>query len=206
MEYAHQAVLRASQINKRVTAVWPLRLRADARAGGLSRRPRVAAVTSGAMPALQSIAFRIPVAMTARAWSECVAWPETESLCQDESGRLWDVVFMAAAAARRAPRRGEGDRTTFDLHVVPRGERVPRLTTLVLHVGPGDRGEAVATRMRPGKTDPLWEAVRARNAPDMLPTYLVTSVGHFRRNTKRSKGLSLQGFRKIVSILVSQPH
>lgn len=95
--------------------------------------------------------FRIPVAMTARAWSECVAWPETESAIQDESGRLWDVVFMAAAAARRAARRREGDRTTFDLHVVPRGGRVPRLTTLVLHVGPGDRGEAVATLMRPGE-------------------------------------------------------
>lgn len=101
--------------------------------------------------AAREAGFRIPVAVTARAWSECVAWPETESLCQDESGRLWDVVFMAAAAARRAARRGEGDRTTFDLHVVPRGERVPRLTTLVLHVGPGDRGEAVATLMRPGE-------------------------------------------------------
>lgn len=93
--------------------------------------------------------FRIPVAMTARAWSECVAWPETESLCQDESGRLWDVVFMAAAAARTAARRGEGNRTSFDLVVVPRGGRSPVPTRLVLHVGPGDAGEAVATLMFP---------------------------------------------------------
>ncbi|MBN8741101.1 MAG: hypothetical protein BGP24_19985 [Lysobacterales bacterium 69-70] len=95
--------------------------------------------------------FRIPVALTARVWVECVAWPETESLCQDESGRLWDVVFMAAAAARRAARRGEGDRTTFDLHVVPRGGTTPKLTSLVLHIGPGDRGECVGTLMRPGE-------------------------------------------------------
>lgn len=101
--------------------------------------------------AAREAGFRIPVAMTARAWSECVAWPETESLCQDESGRLWDVVFMAAAAARTAARRGEGNRTSFDLHVVPRGGRVPRLTTLVLHIGPGDNAEPVATLMRPGE-------------------------------------------------------
>lgn len=101
--------------------------------------------------AAREAGFRIPVAMTARAWSECVAWPETESAIQDESGRLWDVVFMAAAAARRAARRKDGDRTTFDLHVVPRGGRVPCLTTLVLHVGPGDQGECVGTVMAPGE-------------------------------------------------------
>lgn len=95
--------------------------------------------------------FRIPVALTARVWAECVAWPETESLCQDESGRLWDVLFMAAAAARRAARRGEGDRTSFDMVVVPRGGTTPRPTTLVLHIGPGDRGECVATIMSPGE-------------------------------------------------------
>lgn len=95
--------------------------------------------------------FRIPVALTARAWSECVAWPETESAIQDESGRLWDVVFMAAAAARRAARRGEGGRTTFEMVVVPRGGTAPTPTTLVLHIGPGDQGECVGTVMAPGE-------------------------------------------------------
>lgn len=93
--------------------------------------------------------FRIPVAVTAAVWADCVEWPETEPAIQNESGRLWDVVFMAAMAARQAARRGEGDRTTFALLVVPRDEHAARLTHLVLHVGPGDRGEPVATILLP---------------------------------------------------------
>ncbi|WP_313916451.1 DUF6573 family protein [Tahibacter sp.] len=58
---------------------------------------------------------------------------------------------MAAVAARSASRRGEGDRVTFELEVVPRGGEVPQLTTLVLHVGPGDDHRPVATIMRPGE-------------------------------------------------------
>lgn len=116
---------------------------------------RAQAIADGVLVDVSSQAkeagFRIPVALTERIWAECVEWPETEAAIQDESGRLWDVLFMAAAAARRAARRGEGDRTTFDLHVVPRGGRVPRLTTLVLHIGPGDNAEPVATLMRPGE-------------------------------------------------------
>ena len=95
--------------------------------------------------------FCLAVAVTARVWSECVAWPETEPAIQDESGRLWDLVYMAAAAARTAARRGSGDRAPFEVLVVPRGGQVPRLTRLVLHVGPGDRGEAVVTIMTPGE-------------------------------------------------------
>lgn len=102
-------------------------------------------------PHAKEAGFRISVAMTAAAWFDCVEWPESECAAQDESGRLWDVVFMAAVAARRAARRGEGDRVTFELKVVPRGGEVPELVTLVLHVGPGDQGEPVATLMLPGE-------------------------------------------------------
>lgn len=94
--------------------------------------------------------FRIPVVLTERAWAECVEWPETEAAIQDESGRLWDVVFMASVAARTAARRAT-DRVTFQLGVVPRGGRLPGLTRLVLHIGPGDKGEPVATIMFPGE-------------------------------------------------------
>ena len=99
--------------------------------------------------AAREAGFRIPVALTARVWAECVAWPETESLCQDESGRLWDVLFLAAAAARRAAALRLQGATAFNLVVVPRGGRSPVPTRLVLHVGPGDAGEAVATLMFP---------------------------------------------------------
>ncbi len=42
--------------------------------------------------------FRFPVAVTAAAWADCVAWTDADSarqVHQDPSARLWDVLFMA---------------------------------------------------------------------------------------------------------------
>lgn len=94
----------------------------------------------------QEAGFRIPVALTAAAWADCVAWNATDSMrqtYQDESGRLWDVLWMSAQAARK----GGGERMTFQLYRVPRGGRGmrPRLTTLQMVIGPGDAGEPVIT-------------------------------------------------------------
>lgn len=120
----------------------------------VSRYTRVEALKDSLLfdvsPEAREAGFSIPVAVTARVWSTCVAWPETETAIQDERGRTWDLVFMAAVAARTAARR-QTDRVTFELRVVPRGERVPRLTSLVLHIGPGDQGEPVITIMAPGE-------------------------------------------------------
>lgn len=95
--------------------------------------------------------FRLPVAITADAWNKAVAWTEADSarqVPQDEAGRLWDVLWMACMAARRA--KG-GFRVPFQLHVVPRGGAAtrPRLMTLHVHIGPGDEGEPVITVMNP---------------------------------------------------------
>lgn len=95
--------------------------------------------------------FRLPVALTRAAWSDCVEWTEADSkrqAYQDESGRLWDVLWMASIAARR--NRG-GDRARFQLYRVPRGGRgvKPRLVTLEMHIGGGDQGEPVITIMMP---------------------------------------------------------
>jgi hypothetical protein len=91
--------------------------------------------------------FRVPVALTQTAWADCVHWTEEDSarvVHQDESGRLWDVLWMARLAAGAG--RG-GDRTSFKLHRVPRdgktGEPMP--VTLLLDIGPGDEGEPVIT-------------------------------------------------------------
>lgn len=115
---------------------------------------RAQAVEDGVLvdvsPQAKEAGFRIPVALTERVWAECVDWPETEAPIQNESGRLWDVVFMAAVAARTAARRNT-DRVTFELGVVPRGYTVPGLVHLVLHIGPGDKGEPVATIMFPNE-------------------------------------------------------
>lgn len=111
------------------------------------------AIEDGALVDVSNIAkqagFAIPLALTARVFSECVYWPETEAAIQDESGRLWDVLFMAAAAARRAAALQLQGATAFDMVVVPRGGRSLMPIRLVLLVGPGDTGEPVATIMFP---------------------------------------------------------
>lgn len=97
--------------------------------------------------------FRVPVAMTTAAWADAVEWTEADSkrqTSQDQSGRLWDVVWMAYLAVRRG---GMEPRKTFQLLRVPRGGRGvrPRLTTLHIHIGPGDSIEPVITIMQPGE-------------------------------------------------------
>ncbi|WP_257386591.1 DUF6573 family protein [Tahibacter caeni] len=93
--------------------------------------------------------FKVPVALTARVWGTCVGWGSDENVPQDEAGRLWDVLWMASLAARAAASRGDSGRVLFEVLVVPRGGRRPRLTRLALLIGPGDQGECVATIMAP---------------------------------------------------------
>ena len=98
--------------------------------------------------------FRWPVAITAGAWADCVAWDDADSerqTHQDQSGRLWDVLFMAAYAARA--NADAGSELLFELYRVPRnGEATEaELTRLKLVVGPGDGGEPVMTILLPNE-------------------------------------------------------
>jgi hypothetical protein len=102
---------------------------------------------AGAMA--QEAGFKVPVALTAQVWATCVSWSSEERAPQDESGRLWDVLWMASLAARAAARRGDSARVAFEVRVVPRGGRRPKLTRLALMLGPGDQGECVATILTP---------------------------------------------------------
>lgn len=102
--------------------------------------------------AAREAGFRLPVALTAAAWADCVEWRAADSqrqTLQDEAGRLWDVVWMASIAARKA----QGARVPFQLYRVSRGGRAtrPRLMTLHLHIGPGDAGEPVITILMPNE-------------------------------------------------------
>lgn len=97
--------------------------------------------------------FRWPVAMTSAAWADCVAWSEEDNhrqVYQDESGRLWDVLWMAFVAIRSA---NSGTQLEYQLYRVPRDGRSveARLTSLKLVCGPGDAGEPVVTIMLPGE-------------------------------------------------------
>ena len=92
--------------------------------------------------------FRWPVALTAAAWADCVAWEDSDSerqTYQDQTGRLWDVLFMAAYAVQSsASNHGE---LKFSLFRIPRDGMATAAepTGLKLIAGPGDAGEPVVT-------------------------------------------------------------
>ena len=101
--------------------------------------------------------FTIPVVMSRGAWDDCVAWdegpdgnvdPAKPATGQDEAGRLWDVLWLASQAARRA--RGD-DMAVFDVLRVPANGRcvTAKPVRLWAHVGPGDDGSPLVTIMRP---------------------------------------------------------
>lgn len=117
---------------------------------------RAQAISDGVLVDVSAMAkeagFTVSVALTSAAWSDCVEWGDRDSsrqTHQDESGRLWDVLWMAHLAARRA----QGGTIAFTMYRVPRGGkgRMPRKVTLHLHIGPGDVAEPVITVMMPGE-------------------------------------------------------
>jgi hypothetical protein len=91
--------------------------------------------------------FKYPVALTAAAWVKCVAVPSAV-LCQDEAGRLWDVLTMLRVAVRG--QIGGAGEVRFGVHVRnDNRERTPPLVRLKALCGPGDQGEPVVTVMLP---------------------------------------------------------
>ena len=96
-------------------------------------------------PTAREAGFRHPVALTRAAWGRCVAVPPGV-MCQDEAGRLWDVLWMARWAILGS---NDGAREVrFALHVrADNRERTPPLVRLKAVCGPGDQGEPVLTVM-----------------------------------------------------------
>ena len=122
----------------------------------ISTYTRAQAIEDGVLVDVESTAqeagFKWPVALTVGAWADCVAWTEDDSrqqVYQDQSGRLWDVLYMASHAIRSS--KDSGDRLLFQLYRVPRdGHSTDAvLVTLKLIVGPGDTGEPVVTILLP---------------------------------------------------------
>ena len=90
--------------------------------------------------------IRWPVALTCAAWGRCVSVPPGVE-CQDERGRLWDVVWLLAFTIRRA---GSGSEVRFGVHVRnDNRQRTPPLVRLKALCGPGDQGEPVVTVLMP---------------------------------------------------------
>ena len=107
-------------------------------------------VDAGSMPT--EAGFKLPVALTSAVWADCVAWTDSDSRkmpFQDQSGRLYDVLFMASFAIRTSA--NAGDRLLYELYRVPRDgySTEAKPVTLKLIIGPGDQGEPVLTILLP---------------------------------------------------------
>jgi hypothetical protein len=121
----------------------------------ISSYTRTEALEDGALVDVTTTAreagFRYPVALTRAAWDHCVALSEAaERACNDEQGRLWDLIWMMRNAIRR-PRAAGSPEVTFEVFCITTTP-VAAPVALRAHVGPGDDGEPVITVMLPDES------------------------------------------------------
>ena len=98
-------------------------------------------------PTGREAGIRFPVALTQAVWAKYVEIPEGVA-CQDEEGRLWDILYMFAQAAKRTP----GAELKYTLLVRnSKRQKLDRrdMVTLKAVIGPGDTAAPVITIMLP---------------------------------------------------------
>jgi hypothetical protein len=95
--------------------------------------------------AAREAGLKFHTAVTAAVWNEFVTVP-AKATWQDESGRLWDVVWMLAYAIRQQSEPSPV--LEFELHV-QNDNRGPKPVKLKAVCGPGDDAEPVITVMLP---------------------------------------------------------
>ena len=117
----------------------------------ISSYSRAQAIEDGVLVDVSSAAreagIKFPVTMTRTVWGKYVEVPEGVK-CQDEQGRLWDILWMFRCAAAKF----DGDTLLFKLYVRNNNrERLTRqdLVTLKAICGPGDTPDPVITIMLP---------------------------------------------------------
>ncbi len=122
----------------------------------IHRYTRTEAIKDGVLVDVSQLAqeagFIVPVAMTMEAWRKCVYWSADYGSHQDETGRLWDVLYLAFLAMKRAKRGGS--QLIYKLLCIPAdGSSLDALEVeLKLISGPGDDGEHVITIMLPNES------------------------------------------------------
>jgi hypothetical protein len=118
----------------------------------IHRYTRAEAIADGCLvdvtSAAHSVGFRLPVALTRAAWSDCVEWDDQNSnhqTHQDEAARLRDVLWLAVLSARKS----NCAELQFQVLRVPNDghTKFPKLASLRMTIGPGDEGEPVITIM-----------------------------------------------------------
>lgn len=118
---------------------------------------RAQAIDDGVLVDVSDVAreagFKVPVAITYAVFSQCVEWSDDDShkqTTQDASGRLWDVLVTARAAARA---NDEADTVHYTVACVPCDgmSRDPVDMPLKMVIGPGDTAAPVVTIMLPAE-------------------------------------------------------
>jgi hypothetical protein len=89
--------------------------------------------------------IKYPVALTRAVWCQYVEVPNGVE-CQDEAGRLWDVLWMLALAIRQS--REPGEALNYQLYV-KNDNRKPKLVTFKALCGPDDDASPCITVMLP---------------------------------------------------------
>ena len=110
-------------------------------------------------PMARELGFKFSVALTSAVWADCVAWTDSDSQkkpFQDPSGRLYDVLFMAAFAIQTSEESSDRllyGMLPYELYRVPRDgfSTEAKPVTLKLIIGPGDHGEPVMTVLFPNE-------------------------------------------------------
>lgn len=95
-------------------------------------------------------------ALTKLVWFRCVSIPPEVESCQDESGRLWDILSILRIKLIQMSREECRARSRFELPVrfdIFNSNNEPRqLVELLAVIGPGDNGEPTITLMFPGES------------------------------------------------------
>ena len=110
----------------------------DSAGGGLAASVTMHALADGVQIDVSEVAreagLKFPVYLTRAVWENYVRVPDGVR-CQDEKGRLWDIVWMLRCAARHT----SGPEMSFRLHVRnDNRDRTPPLVTLKAVCGPRD--------------------------------------------------------------------
>ena len=114
----------------------------------ISAYSRAQAIADGVLVDVSEMAHeagvKIPTALTHAVWADYVRVPEGVE-CQDESGRLWDILMMFRFAAKQSPKQ---DTLLFDLFVRNDNQSAKRVSFKAI-CGPGDTPEPVLTILLP---------------------------------------------------------
>lgn len=117
----------------------------------ISSYSRADAIEDGVLIDVSAVAkeagISFPCCVTVGVWAEYVKVPAKVE-CQDESGRLWDILYMLKHAIKTS--RSGGSRIDFSL-LVRNTNRAPKPVKLYALCGPGDNLEPVITIMLPGE-------------------------------------------------------